>query len=514
MGAQHLTMEPELPLGWPRDRPPPALRPVKLLYQTAASDVYLAYDRRERRVVVKILRLVGEEERRLFIQANDLLAGIEHPNIVPLLATGELPDGRSWVAMPYLEGGSLETRLKPATALPPDAVLRIGVRMAEVLDELHRESGVVHRDVKPGNILLAGDNEPVLADVHVSGPLRDDTRSLTTNLMTLHYAAKEVREHHRYSVRSEVYSLGLTLRELWAALPRPPSRELDGLFTRALSDDPAGRPESMAALAAGLRAAEHEMGYPLTSPTPTFAQGRRERSGGPATVHHRSRPTRGPRTGASRRGFLGIVGLAGIAGTVGLTLPVLLADDQPGGDRPVGQASVGLEQPWGIAIDHTGSSLLVADTWNLAVRRRRLDSTEVDVVAGAASNDGRRAAGDAGAIEFGYPCGLAFRRDGSFYVADSVMHTVWLVHRDGSPRRIARKSDRNRRGAQRGRVLLRTAQQPRHANRTGRHSGGRTRLVRILRRGRRCRRTPGSSPPPPRASGSPCRRPSRRPARS
>ena len=83
--------------------------------------------------------------------------------------------------------------------------------------------------------------------------------------------------------------------------------------------------------------------------------------------------------------------------------------------------TVGLNLPWGIAVSDDGSQLLVADSNNLLVWRRSLTDRAVDVVAGG---DPTAAAPSARAVPFRYPCGLAFRRDGSFYVADNKVVSV------------------------------------------------------------------------------------------
>ena len=121
------------------------------------ATVYLAEDRRlHRRVAVKVLHhdlaAVGSER---FLREIRIAARLSHPNILPLHDAGEI-DGRLFYAMPYGEGESLRQRLNRESQLPVPEAVRIASQVAAALAHAH-EHGIVHRDVRPENILLAGD---------------------------------------------------------------------------------------------------------------------------------------------------------------------------------------------------------------------------------------------------------------------------------------------------------------------------------------------------------------------
>lgn len=244
---------------------------VSELDETLSSALLLATCERlgPDRVVLKILHDdATPEEQRLFVDGNELAIQHRHPNVIRILDTGTSPDGRPWVAMPYHRRGSLAD----ARPLEFDEVLHIGVRIADVLAALHDERAM-HRDVKPANILIGDDDEPVLTDLNVAGRMHGHTGSLATSRLSRDYAAPEVLEHGRYSVRSEVYALGATLLELLDDVPA----DLAELLRRMTAAEPDQRPESAAAVAAELRGLQRRYDLPVTGPTPPFDGRGRER---------------------------------------------------------------------------------------------------------------------------------------------------------------------------------------------------------------------------------------------
>src|SRR5918995_18146 len=121
--------------------------------------VYRAEDMRlGRKVALKLLppQLADNEQfRRRFIQESRLAASLDHPNIVPIYEAGEA-DGQLFIAMRYVIGDDLKGLLaKEGGQLPGDRTLRLFTQIGDALDSAH-QAGLVHRDVKPANILVAG----------------------------------------------------------------------------------------------------------------------------------------------------------------------------------------------------------------------------------------------------------------------------------------------------------------------------------------------------------------------
>lgn len=183
------------------------------------ATVYRARQERfDRTVALKVLAvdLVEEKARRRF-RRECLLAGrlSEHPNVVTVYDAGTTKAGRPYIAMEYCEAGSLADRLRRHGPLPLDEVLRTGVKLAAALAAAH-EAGIVHRDVKPQNVLLSRFGEPALADFGVAAFANQPEASMVTDALTPVHAAPEVLEGEPATVASDLYSLGSTLYTLLA----------------------------------------------------------------------------------------------------------------------------------------------------------------------------------------------------------------------------------------------------------------------------------------------------------
>ncbi len=132
------------------------------------ATVFLAEDlRHERRVAIKVLHpeLTATLGAERFLQEIKTVAGLQHPHILPLYDSGEA-DGLLYYVMPFAKGESLRQRLDRHGQLGVDESVRIAVEVADGLDYAHRE-GVVHRDIKPGNILLA-EGHATIADFGIA----------------------------------------------------------------------------------------------------------------------------------------------------------------------------------------------------------------------------------------------------------------------------------------------------------------------------------------------------------
>jgi hypothetical protein len=183
------------------------------------SVVYRAWHEGLGRVVaVKVLSVdfVDDEVHRRLLREVGLsgrLAG--HPNVVSVLDTGTTLAGRPYIAMEYYERGSLKDRLAAEGALPVSEVLAVGMKIAGALGAAHEE-GILHRDVKPQNILLSRFGEPALGDFGTARMAATLGGSSLADALTPMHAAPEVLQGGAPSPRSDIYSLGSTLYHLLA----------------------------------------------------------------------------------------------------------------------------------------------------------------------------------------------------------------------------------------------------------------------------------------------------------
>jgi YVTN family beta-propeller protein len=180
------------------------------------GEVYRAHDERlDRKVALKILtpRLADDEAfRERLVRESRLAASLDHPNVVPVYDAGEA-DGRFYLAMRFVEGTDLRALLRRSGALEPERALAIAGQVGEALDAAH-ERGLVHRDVKPSNVLVDERNHCYLADFGLTQSPSD--RDLVTDgqmLGTLDYVAPEQVRGDPVDGRADVYSLGCLLYE-------------------------------------------------------------------------------------------------------------------------------------------------------------------------------------------------------------------------------------------------------------------------------------------------------------
>jgi streptogramin lyase/predicted Ser/Thr protein kinase len=249
------------------------------------SVVYLAeHARLERKVALKVLapELAGSERfHDRFLRESKLAASIDHPNIVPIYDADET-EGVLYIAMRYVEGSDLKQVIRDNGPLEPLRVSRIVDQVASALDAAH-ERGLVHRDVKPANVLLTPQDHAYVSDfgltkraVSVSG--LTETGQL---IGTIDYVAPEQIKGDPVDHRADVYSLGCLLFEclsghapyprdievgvLWAHVETPPPSvteeradlpsEVDDVVAGAMAKDPAERSAAAGDVAAGFRSA-------------------------------------------------------------------------------------------------------------------------------------------------------------------------------------------------------------------------------------------------------------------
>jgi serine/threonine-protein kinase len=180
--------------------------------------VYHARDERlKRQVAIKVLppELAFREEIRIrFLREAETAARVSHPHVVPIHSVGEGPDGLVYFVMAFVDGEPLSERLKRRGRLPPEEARRILIETADALGAAHA-LGVIHRDVKPDNILLEGSRgRVVVTDFGIAKALSSTSSGALTGtgvaIGTPHYMSPEQAAGDReIDGRSDLYSLGV-----------------------------------------------------------------------------------------------------------------------------------------------------------------------------------------------------------------------------------------------------------------------------------------------------------------
>ena len=245
--------------------------------------VYRAHDQRlNRTVALKLIApdlALDERFRERFAREAELAMALEHPNVVPIHDAGKF-DGQLYLVMRFVEGTDLRSLLREEGALEPRRGLSIVSQIANALDAAHAK-GLVHRDVKPSNVLLDQSEHVYLADFGLTRRFADDGAQFTgaRSLGTPAYLAPEQIEGGPVDGRADVYSLGCLLYECltgeppfvgpsrlavaWAHLEEEPPRisdrrhpgALDDVIRKAMAKKPEDRYENCRGLVADAEAA-------------------------------------------------------------------------------------------------------------------------------------------------------------------------------------------------------------------------------------------------------------------
>ena len=273
---------------------PPVLPGYRFLADIGSggySQVYLyEQDMPRRKVAVKVLNEAGltDAARRQFTAEANAMAGLaDHPHIVQVFTAAVTPDGRPYLVMQYYAQPNLNVRARRERFSVAD-VLRIGIQIGSAVETSHR-TGILHRDIKPHNILTGQFGTPALTDFGIAarkGTDGPDGMSVPWSPPEVLYGTSSGDE------RSDVYSLGATLWHLLAGRspfeqpggdngklalmrriqsgPPPPIQRrdipdsLERLLRQAMAKDPAGRPQTALDFIRALQAVEQELRLPLT----------------------------------------------------------------------------------------------------------------------------------------------------------------------------------------------------------------------------------------------------------
>ena len=194
-----------------------------LVARGGMAQVYRARDRLlDRPVALKVLFPELSVDRAFverFRREAQAAANLSHPNIVPVFDWGE-DGGTYYIVMEYIDGQPLSQALRSGGPLPPDRVAQMGARVADALAYAHRH-GVVHRDVKPGNVLLTSDEQVKVTDFGIARAINTEESLTQTGAVmgTATYFSPEQAEGVGVDARSDIYSLGVLLYEMVAGRP-------------------------------------------------------------------------------------------------------------------------------------------------------------------------------------------------------------------------------------------------------------------------------------------------------
>ncbi|MCX2932023.1 protein kinase [Mycobacterium sp. CVI_P3] len=190
-------------------------------------------------VAVKVLTADLQEDRERFLREQRAMAKLTgHPNIVGVLEVGETAGDHPYLVMQYHAQGSLEDRIKRLGLLPLDEALRVGVKMAGALESAHR-LGILHRDVKPANILLTAYGQPALSDfgiAHIAGGFQTAAGNISGSPA---FIAPEILAGDPPNQASDVYGLGASLFAMLtghAAFERHADEQIVAQFLRIAGD--------------------------------------------------------------------------------------------------------------------------------------------------------------------------------------------------------------------------------------------------------------------------------------
>ena len=193
----------------------PGYKIERLIAEGGTASVYLAIQESlQRHVAIKLLRKFDSPEQLTrFLNEGRIIASLNHRNVINIHDIGVTDVGRPYISMEYLEGGDLDARI-PKKVAPEDALQWLEA-IGNCLDFVHRK-GIIHRDIKPGNILFHKDGTPILTDFGTA-KLQESDAKLTMDGRAFgspYYISPEQAASKKLDRRTDIYSLGIVLYEM------------------------------------------------------------------------------------------------------------------------------------------------------------------------------------------------------------------------------------------------------------------------------------------------------------
>jgi len=223
----------------------------RLIGEGGMGKVYEAEERlSKRRVALKVLHpelARSEQGRRLFTNEMQILAHLEHPNIVRSLASTEV-DGELVMVLEYLDGRTLRTVLTERGDLAWGEVVGVVRNVAAALSAAHGQTPpIIHRDLKPENIMVLADGSVKVMDFGIAKVIEALNQTNTQSVGTLQYMSPEQIDAHTIDHRSDLYCLGLIFYEMLTGRPPFSSASPRQLLNLQCTEEPPPLPESVRA---------------------------------------------------------------------------------------------------------------------------------------------------------------------------------------------------------------------------------------------------------------------------
>ena len=228
----------------------------RVLGEGGMATVYLAHDQKHnRKVAVKVMRpeLAATLGSDRFLREVQVAAQLSHPHILPMHDSGEA-DGILYYVMPYVDGETLKERIAKEGQLSVNDAMRLGREVAEALAYAHTR-GIIHRDIKPGNILLQS-GHALVADFGIARALGAEGEALTKTGLAVgtpqYMAPEQATGEREVDGRADIYALGAVMYEMVAGEPPFTGPTARAIITRSLTEEPRSLTVSRAGLPAAV----------------------------------------------------------------------------------------------------------------------------------------------------------------------------------------------------------------------------------------------------------------------